>query len=143
MTVIAWDGRTLAADKQGRAGYVKTARTKIQRHAGMLIGTAGERHVADQVVFWIKEGCNPATWPKAAEEGVTDVLVVLPSGVLLLYQSGPHVTPLENSFFAIGCGAEAAMAVVALGHNAHRAVEITCQVVADCGGGIDTLELSA
>lgn len=141
MTVIAFDGKTMAADKQGESGYIKTVRTKIRRLNGCLIGGAGTRHVVESVIAWLIAGAKPEQFPEPATKGEADILMVKPDGSIYLIQSGPHFTQLENRFFAIGCGADAAMAAMHLGYDAKHAVEVACIVNTGCGGGIDSLAL--
>jgi hypothetical protein len=42
MTVIVWDGKTLAADKQATQADLKRKVTKIHRLRGHLVGVSGD-----------------------------------------------------------------------------------------------------
>lgn len=139
MTVIAWDGKTLAADKHGELGYVKTERVKIRRIYGCLVGGAGEQWAVESFWQWFATGADPDKYPEPMKQEKATVMVVRPNGEVHLYLQGPHTSPLGNRFFAIGCGAEAAMTAMHLGYDARASVEAASAVVAGCGNGVDTL----
>lgn len=141
MTVIAWDGKTMAADRQGELCCTKTLRTKIRRIGPDLVGCAGHATTSEAVCHWLEAGANHCEFPKPNGDERCDVLVAGPSG-LRLYQNSPHAMRLENKFFAIGCGGDAAMAAMYLGFDAATAVSVACEVCTGCGGGLDTLELA-
>lgn len=142
MTVIAWDGKRMAADRQGEFYCTKAFRTKVRRIGDSLVGCSGEARSSEAVCKWIEDGADPDKFPKIAEADKASVLVAK-HGSLLLYENSPHPLLLENKFFAMGSGGDAAMATMFLGHDARRAVEVACEVCTGCGGGIDTLELDA
>lgn len=144
MTVIAWDGKTLAADKQGGNEWTKYGTTtKIRRIRGHLVGCAGTSSLARAMLAWFEAGAVEADFPEAQSD--TDkactVLVITPDGRCTVYQSTPQPIEYENSYYAIGSGQDAAAAVMELGHDARTAVEIASRVCVGCGNGIDTLEL--
>ena len=142
MTVIAFDGQAMAADRQGELFCTKTFRTKIMRIGALLVGCAGEARASESVCQWLASGADPEKFPKIAEADKANVLVAGPKG-LFLYENSPVPMRLENKFFALGSGGDAAMATMALGFDARRAVEIACEVCTGCGGGIDTLSVCA
>lgn len=140
MTVVAWDGVSMAADRWGEYYTTKTRRTKIKRVGPNLVGCAGAVYASEQVLKWFEAGADPERYPKIPETDAISVLVTGPDG-LRLYEKGPHPMWLENKFFAIGSGGDAAMAAMYLGCPARRAVEVACEVATSCGGGVDVLTL--
>ena len=140
MTVIAFDGQAMAADRQGELFCTKTFRTKIRRIGSLLVGCAGEARASEAVCQWLVSGADSARFPNIAEADKANVLVAGPDG-LFVYENSPFPMRLENKFFALGSGGDAAMATMALGFDARRAVEIACEVCTGCGGGIDTLRV--
>lgn len=147
MTVIAWDGRTLAADREAGTQYLRYLRsTKIRRLPnGNLLGAAGDAAQAREMVAWIVDGADPDEFPSELRPGKTNaaraLLITKDGGRILVYETGPHPIEFLGPYHALGAGAEAAIAVMLLGHDAKMAVEIASQVCAGCGNGIDVLEL--
>jgi ATP-dependent protease HslVU (ClpYQ) peptidase subunit len=143
MTVIAWDGKTLAADKQCTSSGYATAVTKIFRVNDGLVGFAGSPTHGMALLDWIKAGRNLDTWPASRDPGSTaDILFINNEGKIFEYSGtgGPYPEPCEESFIAMGSGRDYALAALYLGHGARRAVEVACALDVFCGKGIDTLE---
>jgi ATP-dependent protease HslVU (ClpYQ) peptidase subunit len=142
MTVIAWDGRTLAADKRSTiAGYPATA-TKIHRVPGGLVGFTGSAIHAAELLHWFRNGRDPADFPKRDEETGCGALFITDDRRILLFTHHSGFPELiESPFFARGAGGDYALAAMHLGHDARTAVEVACALDTSCGNGIDTLEL--
>jgi ATP-dependent protease HslVU (ClpYQ) peptidase subunit len=143
MTVIAWDGKTLAADKQNTSAGHATTVTKIHRVPGGLVGFTGNAGHANALLTWFREGRNPADWPKKGGEDSAGVMFVTDDGELRGYSGddGPNYVLYEDKFVAFGAGRDYALAAMYLGSDARRAVEVACALDNSCGMGIDTLEL--
>ena len=56
MTCIAWDGKTLAADKRAIYGGTITTLTKIRRIGDLMVGGSGESSFIGAMVEWVKNG---------------------------------------------------------------------------------------
>lgn len=144
MTIIAWDGKTLAADKQCTTVGYATAVTKIFRIEQGLVGIAGSPTHGMALLAWLKAGCDPDTWPASRDpESSADILFITNEGKIFEYsgKGGPYPEPCEDAFIATGSGRDYALAAMHLGHDARRAVEVACALDVFCGKGIDTLEL--
>jgi hypothetical protein len=144
VTVIAWDGKTLAADRYSEQGYVRGERTKIRRLAdGRLVGAAGRTSISLEVIAWLENGGLPSDYPASARGDDAAVIVVNTDGKAVIYDCGPVPLHIEGrKYVAIGSGAEAAMAAMYLGCDAVRACHVAGAVVVRCGGnGFDTLTL--
>ena len=146
MTVIAWDGYTLAADKRGNsgAGSPVIRVTKIRRLAdGSLVGWCGGLHFAEAIVQWIEAGADPQIaedkWFEH-EELAGQVLRIMPDKTILLYEHAFPIT-VENHIYAIGSGSPYAAAAMFLGHSAETAVTVASEFDTSCGNGVDTLQL--
>lgn len=144
MTVIAFDGKTLAADRMSGSQYIKSpASIKAHRIRGCLVGLAGEAAMNAEWRAWFAAGAKPEDFPSTFRDSdkCSTALVITESGEINVYQATPYPIVIVGPTHAIGSGAEAAMAVMALGHDARKAVEIASVVCAGCGNGIDTIEL--
>lgn len=142
MTVVAWDGRTLAADKMCcSAGYGYTV-TKVHRlRDGSLAAFCGDGDGAMALLAWLEAARNPATYPEAQKDNDTSAIVVTHDGKVWSYGKTPFPQQIECRFYAMGHGRDFALAAMHLGHDARKAVEVACELDAFCGNGIDTLTL--
>jgi hypothetical protein len=94
------------------------------------------------MLMWLKDGADPATFPKTDDkDDYANLLVVGQGGVLLKYENSP--TPIiyePGQKFAMGSGRDFALMAMHLGKTAREAVELTCQLTVECGNGVDSLE---
>lgn len=137
MTVIAYDGKTLAADKQSTVvGYAHTV-SKIFRVPGGRVGFPGQASHCMALLEWFKGGRKPAEYPKSDDPA--GALFIADDGSVWGY-GGPHPEKYEDKFVAQGCGRDYALAAMYLGKPAREAVEIACALDVNCGNGVDVLE---
>lgn len=141
MTVIAWDGKTLAADRLASGGTRATV-TKIFRMAdGRLVGAAGSGSIARELIAWARAGEKLDTCPTSADKDEATLLVIGLDGRPRVYYSRPYPMEPRDQHFAIGSGEAYAMAAMHLGHDAVRAVEVACALSDCCGCGIDSMRM--
>ena len=152
MTCIAWDGKTLAADKKVSAGYatpwVTTKIFKVTVRLGPgkpavpgVAGTMGTCDISAELLAWYLKGAKATDFPKSAREHEGS-LVVIHKGGILQYTGGPFPMKLEDTQCAWGSGGDLARLAMHLGKTAKEAVELACLFEpAGCGLGIDTLTL--
>lgn len=146
MSVIAWDGKTLAADKRAVMGTLIVATTKIFRitnynEGGALVGYAGDAAAGEEMLHWFKNGAIPEKLP-AAQRDKNDwvgLLVIWATGAIWKYENTPHPVKLMPQKFAIGSGRDFGLAAMHLGKTAKEAVEIACLFDNTCGDGVDVL----
>jgi 20S proteasome alpha/beta subunit len=144
MTVIAFDGKTMAADRMSGNQWTSYGRsTKIAKVDGHLIGGAGVAAVSREFIDWFRSGRVPSDYPAGMKDkdDSTTMLVITPCGVVNVYQRSPMPMVHDNTWYAIGSGQEVAAAVMHVGYDAVKAVEVACAVCTGCGGGIDVLAL--
>ena len=145
MTVIAWDGKTLAADKMDcSVGYGYTV-TKVHRlHDGSLAAISGDGDHAMALLQWLDTPPDfpGRCFPEAQKDNETSALLIRPNGSVWSYGKTPHPQRIECRHYAMGHGRDFALAVMHLGFGARRAVEVACALDVYCGNGIDTLELN-
>lgn len=143
MTVIAFDGHTLAADRMAAVGSSTNASMSKIYHLknGDYAAAAGRAAEAVLMIKWIDEGAVYEDYPLAGEPDST-VIVISKDGVLKQYD-GPVPLVLTGPFYAIGSGREYALAAMYLGHDARKAVEVANALCMDCGNGIDSVTLES
>lgn len=143
MTVIAWDGQTLAADKRATSGSgIARTVTKIQRHGDALLAMTGSWDIAAEIREWWKAGAKAADFPEKAREDVATLIVISRSGVDT-YAAGPYPMRIEQAQCAFGTGRDFAEATMYLGKSAAEAVAVASRFQTDCGNGVDILRLEA
>lgn len=139
MTVVAWDGTTLAADKLGCIGDFTYKITKVFRVGDRLVGFAGAASMFGQLRAWLESGADPQTYPENKAEDGCYFIAIRPDGTIERYESTGYPIIVEDKQFAIGNGREYAMAAMHLGCDARKACEIASHFDASCGKGVDSL----
>lgn len=143
MTIIAWDGKTLAADKRGTCAGMAYTVTKIHRLPDGLVAFSGGGAHASELLNWFHGARDPATYPRCEDDGGAGAIRIAMDGRIFMYAAAnPFPESIESPFFARGSGRDYAMAAMHLGCDARRAVEVACAFDIGCGNGIDTLELN-
>jgi len=140
MTVIAWDGVTLAADKQASSnGMIRTVTKIFKLPDGSLFGGSGDFAFILQMYEWLQDG---EKFPEAQrdKDDWQPCFVISREGVFV-YERAPCPIRYEDFFFASGSGRDFALAALHCGKTAREAVELACKLSYECGNGIDTLTL--
>jgi len=142
MTVIAWDGKTLAADRRATSQDMHWSVTKIQKHDGKLLFAGGDFDSIIAMYEWFIAGAKPETYPPCQKDNDAWAAVhVIDQNGLWRYERTPYPFKVEVPFFATGSGRAYAMAAMYCGKTAREAVEIACVFDPGCGNGIDVLEI--
>ena len=142
MSIIVWDGKTLAADSQAtneNLGYGKMS--KIWRHGDVLLAGVGQSQALLAIRNWIECGAEPSTFPKEYMDRTerTCMWVINRNGKIARIEDGPFLLPRSESMFADGSGRDFAYGALEMGADAVEAVGVACKFDIYCGGGIDTL----
>ena len=141
MTVIAWDGKTLAADKRATIAGLAVTETKIHRLFDGLVGFSGCGAHAAELLEWFRGPRMATAYPRRMGDDGAGALFVTQGGIFMYAANSPYPEKIEDRFFARGAGRDYAMAAMYLGCDARRAVEVACVFDVGCGNGIETLEL--
>lgn len=147
MTVIAFDGETIAADGQSTNGstIVELTKKKLRivdgPHGRVCIGGAGDSAALEAFIEWYQD--ETKAFPHAGTGTDFTALVVKADGTALIYRECIK-TPIKASIpVAIGDGMDIAIgALLALvPANAVAAVEIACARNIYCGGDIQRVSV--
>ena len=144
VSVVAWDGKTIAADKQATCSGLRFKITKIRRIAsGEILAGTGDWDSFAMVAKWYEDGADPAKWPacQADKENWSRLIVAGPTGVKF-YERQPVFTLIEDEFMAWGSGRDYAMGAMRKGATAAEAVEIAMEFDNGCGLGVDAMEIA-
>lgn len=138
MTTIAWDGTTLAADKQITWGGTPIVTTKLHRARSteghrVIFGCAGKSFEIQAFVDWLKGFRN---MPVLTE---IDFLCVDASGQVWCANQALQWLPVHSKQWAIGSGADYALGAMAAGVNAVQAIKIASRLDVDTGLGVNSL----
>lgn len=140
MTVIAWDGKKMSADKLGWGAPMGVV-TKIHFVNGEVVGIAGKSSQIADVLEWVKNGFSKETMPEHQKdpEKFSSIIVVDKDGRLRVYESGPNPWYNERSLHAVGSGCDVAMGAMMHGATSAEAVTICIKYGGGCGIGYDEI----
>lgn len=140
LTIIAWDGKTLAADKRASCGGAHYSVTKIFRtdDGDWLVGLSGEADRMAQARVWFNGVRDPEKWP-GDSDGSMYALAVHRSGRIEKYESSGWPIVVEAPTLATGSGFAYATAAMCLGCDAEAAVAVASRFDPGCGNGVDVL----
>lgn len=144
MTTIAWDGRTLATDRQADVGGGKASMTKCSRtDKGELLAFSGSAAHGLQMVDWYVRGADPDKFPPSQRgDDWCRLVVVIPEGKLMAYERTPYPLRFGDRKIAFGSGGDFARAAMHCGCDARQAVEVAACFDPHTGGGVDVLTLA-
>lgn len=144
MTVIAWDGVTLAADKRMTMGCHINTVTKIYRAGGWLFGFSGSVKYMRAFLDWVDSGMDPAKFPSVPEaDDRVYALGIRSDRTIWKFEGTPWPIEIEDGCASSGSGRDYARAAMHLGKTAREAVEIACVFDENCGNGVDELSFDA
>ena len=146
MTVIAWDGRSIAADKRAVNNALAVTTTKIRRvvidGADVILAWAGDQGSGQAMAAWYAAGADPAKFPECQKDDeLWARLIVADSAGAKFYERQPVAIQVEDGFAAWGSGRDFAMVALHLGKTPREAVEIASLFSLGCGNGVDSFDL--
>lgn len=141
MSVIVWDGVSVAADTLCVRGDSKTYSRKIFKIDGYVIGAVGPSDYAEAMLAWLRK--NPANPPMEEFPKDTQSKDDFAIGVVFRADEQPRVydrvpfptIPLGDKF-AVGSGRDCAIVALRLGASVYHAVEVTAECIEGVGGEI-------
>lgn len=127
MSVVAWDGKTLAADRAVFSAGVVSPTRKLLSNDRFIAGYVGRQQKAHALALWAIGDADPGKYPNGADDCEAIVIDRI-TGEAVLYDSGPQGIPLQG-VCTIGEAAAkaAALALMLNGMSAARAVEFLVQ----------------
>lgn len=142
MTVIAWDGSVLAADKQATNAGLKMTATKLRKINGCICAATGDWDRAQSLYEWFARGAKPEDFPdfQKTDDGFVGMVVVHPDNTVVKYERAPYPYTIEDKLFAVGSGRDFALGAMATGANAIQAVHIASRFDSGCGMGVDYMK---
>lgn len=156
MTTIAWDGTTLAVDRQSTASYgfkyemcklhvMEESRAPMPRFK--LFTSCGDQGLNHEFARWLKSGMPHADVPKVDEEKAEfsgTLIEMVPETthprVMMINRQGILIPTVER-LYTDGSGRDFAMMAMHLGKNAVDAILLTMQFDSSTGLGVDWARL--
>lgn len=140
MTVIVWDGETLAADRMASDRAAKWRTDKIVVNDEQLVTGVGPAASIHEVMAWYLNGKNEDSFPQCQldPDKMCNLIVVSPRIGLVRYEN--LFTPVTHGFSqcAFGEGRDFAYGALASGANAEDAVRAANQFSLYCGLGVQS-----
>lgn len=131
VTVIAWDGHTLAADSQATVDNETIAQVR-KIHVlgdGSALSFSGLMEEGLVLKQWYENGACPDRYPsfQTQDNRGPTTLVVASRDALIMFREQPVAIPIEMPYWAWGTGAQFALGALARGADACEAVRVACQ----------------
>lgn len=136
MTIIAFDGKTIASDSQISDTYVEYNCKKIFKINNSYIGTVGDYSEGLKFIRWFKDQMTEK--PELSTEGFSALQIIERK---VYYWDAYLIRYLSTIPCAIGSGDCIAMGAMLAGANAKEAVKITIKLDKECGGRIQAYEV--
>jgi len=141
MSIVVWDGTTLAADMGATTGDHMTIASKMWRITDNIVTAwTGSLDQGMRLATWYHHGADPDTFPEMQQnsEAFTRLIVLDRTG-LGIYERTPYRLRYgeRQKYMAWGSGMDVALGALAMGADAVQAVRVTCQHSVFCGGGIE------
>lgn len=145
MTTIAWDGKTLAADRCSWSGPTrrqvrKVFRIKAKDGKDFLVGFCGDGAFALAVLAWMRgEADKPSYRNYGVNPDVQCAMVI--DNDMTVWGVGASLTyyRFDESIMAMGGGQEFAWGALEAGATAERAIEIAIKRSDYAALGVDTV----
>ncbi len=141
MTTIAANRSEMAGDSKVTDDDTSFRGRKVHRVGEAVVGAAGTGPAISKFIKWLRAGDLDAR-PKFDKDDELAALVLTPAG---LFAYGTELEPeeIDDPFYAVGTGKQAALAAMRLGCTPGRAVEVACEIDNHTGGPVDVLRLDA
>ena len=141
MSVIAWDGKIIAADRQAQMGGLCYPVSKLKRVKEFILGWTGSTAHGLAIVTWYLDGRHKKRWPEFQKTEDWARLIVFelldPNCITVVsFEQTPEPQPVMSTPFAWGCGAEFAMGAMEMGADAIKAVQVASKYNPYCGMGV-------
>ena len=140
MSIVAYDGRIVAADRQSTNSDTRREVQKIflidTEYGKEIVAFVGCMSGGLAMMEWYENGADPSILPQSQNTDSGAVLSVFHKDGVDTYEN--HIPmPINDPFWAWGSGRDIALGAMAHGANAIEAVEIASRFNIDCGMGID------
>jgi hypothetical protein len=141
---LAWDGRTLAADRLSCHANLKQSGRKIHDCGDFVYAQCGAVYETNAIRRWLAAGAPTDARPTLDGEGSWGIVVRKETAGKLVYLvqgKQPELCPVREKFVADGSGRDFALAAMYLGKTAREAIVVAAHFDVYTGGGADAVVL--
>lgn len=147
MTVICWDGKTLAADSRVTCSNMITTDKFDKIHVfkegvdylGDKLLAAGFAGSCQDVNKFLHHITRYDQWWDSSFNFSLNIIIVGVKHVYEVCDNNTHcITYKRDTQLTAGSGYQVAQSALALGHDAVTACKLACKLCIDCGGKIKT-----
>ena len=144
MSVVAWDGTHMAADRQATCGDMRRRTVKLVRSKDgkRVFSWTGTESLGRILMAWYEDGRDPAKWPAA--QATTDWTRMLVAHKDRIEEWQQHPAPTIHPIGRIaawGSGRDFAMGALATGSSAKHAELIASRYNVACGMGVTVMRV--
>ena len=140
MTVVVWDGISIACDSRMTGGYIKDDTQKIFKLGNRHIGVAGTYSAALLAIQWMKDKTKDKPKLETQDDNEFEAIEIR-DGKCYYYDENLIESPVSAPY-AIGSGCQFAMAAMWLGHDAKTAVNTAKKFDESCGGKTKVVKIN-
>jgi hypothetical protein len=142
MSVIAWDGKILAADRQGtNSGSICTMEKIKKLDTGQIVAWCGRQSYGLVFLEWYLSGADKEKYPEVQHTEDWTCFVIADKNGVRFYEQDYIPIPILDEFTAFGAGRDFAIGAMAMGATAIKAVQVANQFCDSCGVGVDWYEV--
>lgn len=144
MTIIAWDGKSVAADTMSVSGHYRCPDRvhKIVRNGEFVYGMTGWSAWFDAWIKWHRDGADPAKIPASGiAPGDSGAFLVFGGGKAMICSALVPYLQETGAPDAWGSACDFAIGAMVYGASAKQAVEVAIVCSTSAGGSVDVIEL--
>lgn len=140
MSVIAWDGKMLAADRMAVSFDLAVPVCKIERLGNEVLAWTGTQEHGLLLLVWYRNGAKPAEWPAFQRTDDWTRLVIASANGVRFYEREPIPQTVSSKRAAWGSGRDFALGAMEMGATAYQAIITASSFSINCGCGVDAYE---
>lgn len=139
MSVVVWDGKSLAVDRGATDGFTMWELDKAWKHDEEVLTGVGAYSTICRMRDWYLAGCINDDFPRTLSHA--ELIVVSPSGLKRYEHTSPQ--PIVHGFnkCAFGSGRDFAYGAMAMGATAEQAAQVACGFSVSCGHGVKSFNI--
>ena len=138
MTIIAWDGKSLAVDKLACCNGLGVALKKYKVLAsGEVTVWAGNHEQGLVLTEWYEKGAKKKDWPEFQRSADWTTFVIAGPQGIKEYEQEPVAQYMDEKIMAWGSGRNYALGAMAMGATAEKSVLVASLFDLYCGKGVE------